>query len=402
MPPAGVGAGPAAASGWQLGIGALARGAAGKMTEKHSACNAASRRQGSPRIWVLASYRAGENSQLSGLAGRLAERLDSAPRMVRLGYSRLANPLALCRRVSLAGLDAESRAALDREPPDLLLSAGFRNEPVVRALARRSGGRTRTVMIGRTWAPRRVFDLLVTTPQYRVPAEPWVLENLLTQHAISAERLAAVAPDPRFAGLPRPHLVVLLGGSSGPYALGPANAATLARSLERLQRAQGGSLLLTSSARTPPAFLRALRRALPEAGFCYEFQPGDAANPYLALLATADLVVVTEDSVAMTSEAAATGKPVLIAPMLDGGDGDLRARAYRALMRFGHPRLSRDVRGFHHRFVDAGCGDWLDSGRLLCSDRARVEAEETLRRVLALLPDQPPATAALADGSRTA
>jgi len=371
------------------------------MTEKHSACNAMVR----PRVWVLASYRAGENSQLNGLAGRLAERLNSAPRTVRLSYSRLANPLALCRRVSLAGLDAASRAALAGEPPDLLLAAGFRNEPVVRALVRRSGGRTRTVMIGRTWARRQLFDLLITTPQYRVPAEPRVLENLLTQHAISPARLAAVAPDPRFTALPRPHLVVLLGGSSGPYALGAANARALARGLERLRAARGGSILLTSSARTPPAFVRTLRRELPEAAFFYEFQPGDVANPYLALLATADVVVVTEDSVAMTSEAAATGRPVLIAPMLDAagaGDADLRALAYRALMRFGHPRLSRDVRAFHRRFVAAGCGDWLDSGRLVSSDRAGVEAERTLQRVLALLPDQPPATAAVAEASRTA
>ena len=34
-----------------------------------------------------------------------------------------------------------------------------------------------------------------------------------------------------------------------------------------------------------------------------------AENPYLAALAVADAIVVTCDSVSMTSEAAATGKP---------------------------------------------------------------------------------------------
>ena len=39
----------------------------------------------------------------------------------------------------------------------------------------------------------------------------------------------------------------------------------------------------------------------------------DQPNPYPGILATADAVIVTSDSINMVSEAASTGKPVLIA-----------------------------------------------------------------------------------------
>ena len=38
-------------------------------------------------------------------------------------------------------------------------------------------------------------------------------------------------------------------------------------------------------------------------------------NPYFGLLALADAIIVTEDSVSMVSEAAATSAPVLLAPL---------------------------------------------------------------------------------------
>jgi hypothetical protein len=42
---------------------------------------------------------------------------------------------------------------------------------------------------------------------------------------------------------------------------------------------------------------------------------GAGENPYFGLLALADAIVVTEDSVSMVSEAVATAAPVLLAPL---------------------------------------------------------------------------------------
>ncbi|UNM06641.1 MAG: mitochondrial fission ELM1 family protein [Holosporaceae bacterium] len=66
--------------------------------------------------------------------------------------------------------------------------------------------------------------------------------------------------------------------------------------------------MVTPSRRTPQESLTAFRRAL---GDCHHFiwnELGD--NPYYGFLALGDIVIVTNDSVSMLSEAASLGKPL--------------------------------------------------------------------------------------------
>jgi hypothetical protein len=65
--------------------------------------------------------------------------------------------------------------------------------------------------------------------------------------------------------------------------------------------------MVTPSRRTPKATLAAIRAAVPENAFVWD---GAGANPYLSILALADALIVTGDSVNMVGEAVATGKPV--------------------------------------------------------------------------------------------
>ena len=78
--------------------------------------------------------------------------------------------------------------------------------------------------------------------------------------------------------------------------------------------AAGGSLLLTFSRRTPEtakAVMTERLSALP--GWIWD---GSGDNPLFAMLDAADHVLVTEDSANMATEAAATGKPVHVLPMI--------------------------------------------------------------------------------------
>ena len=71
--------------------------------------------------------------------------------------------------------------------------------------------------------------------------------------------------------------------------------------------AQGYSIMATPSRRTPPALLAAVREGLGDApGFIWD---GAGANPYAQILAHADAILVTGDSVNMVGEATATGAP---------------------------------------------------------------------------------------------
>ena len=340
-----------------------------------------------PRVWIVDAYRSGEKTQLRALADGLG-----CPYEVKtLRYRKYEVRTNLFRGSDLRGVDLENSDVLGPPWPDLVLSMGMRNEPVCRWIRAQSGGRTRLVFLGRLWSDPSHFDLVVTTPQYRVPDRPNVLRNALPLHPLSAKTLGDAARHwrPELAHLKRPYLTVNIGGTSGPYAFGARAAQRLVRDTVDLADKQGASLLISSSARTPPQVIEAFAAQTDIPMQLYRWKAGDPDNPYLGFLALADEIIVTADSISMLSEAYATGKPV---HMFDLGAGRLSMRrdmllalgeaeqacalarndkdrpdlalgslAYRALMRWGWKHLSRDISQMHLRLVQSGRMAWLGS-----------------------------------------
>ncbi|HYQ90748.1 MAG TPA: mitochondrial fission ELM1 family protein [Candidatus Competibacteraceae bacterium] len=316
-----------------------------------------------PRVWLIQSYRAGENSQLLALA----EALDWPFEIKRLVYRSWGFLVNLTRRVSLAGIDRSRSSPLQAPWPDVVIAAGLRNEPVARWIRRQSGGRVKLVHIGRPWADLRHFDLVITTPQYRLPPRPNVLHNALTLQRVTADHLAEATAfwAPRLAALPRPYITVLAGGNSGPYTFDPSTAERLGQAANALAMESGGSLLVTSSARTPRPSFEVLAATLQQPAYLYHWTPDDSENPYYGLLALADALIVTSDSIAMLTEACATCKPVYIFDM-GAGPGDRpwtpahwASFGYRQLLRFGPRKLGRDVGLVHRALIDAERAVWL-------------------------------------------
>ncbi len=79
------------------------------------------------------------------------------------------------------------------------------------------------------------------------------------------------------------------------------------------QIASSVNLMITTSRRTSAETNEILRAEL--AGTDTYFWDNKEPNPYFAMLAWADAVIVTADSVNMACEAGATGKPVHIFPL---------------------------------------------------------------------------------------
>ena len=104
----------------------------------------------------------------------------------------------------------------------------------------------------------------------------------------------------------------------------------------------------------------------------------------MGILAWADRLIVTGDSIAMLSEACATGKPVTMFDL--GGMRDLQDESvrdfrftgalYAILMRWFWRRLSRDITLVHRQLRETGCAAWTEE--LLVT--ARVPAETDLQR----------------------
>ncbi len=195
--------------------------------------------------------------------------------------------------------------------PGLIIACGGMGAAVAAALRR--GNRTVVQVQHPRLDPRR-FDLIVVNRHDELTG-PNVVVTRTALHRATPERLAAAATAwrDRFAHLPRPLVAVLLGGSNGRFRLDAAVAAQLAGTLAGMLQRDRVGLAVTPSRRTDQAAVRVLRETLEPLG-AYIWD-GTGENPYFGMLGLADAIVVTQDSVSMISEAAATAAPVLIAPL---------------------------------------------------------------------------------------
>jgi mitochondrial fission protein ELM1 len=195
--------------------------------------------------------------------------------------------------------------------PDICFGSGRIAAPYLRHVKRASGGRTFAVFLQSPGGGRSDFDL-VWAPAHDMISGPNVVTTVLSPHPITQARLAAAraAPNPALAALAAPRAAFVLGGDSRRHRFTGADIEALARAA-RGALAQGWSVMATASRRTPAALVEALGRELASAGPGRAvFDAGDGATPYADILAMADAVLVTADSVNMMGEAAATGAPV--------------------------------------------------------------------------------------------
>jgi mitochondrial fission protein ELM1 len=223
--------------------------------------------------------------------------------------------------------------------PGLVIACGGMGAAVAAALRR--GSRIVVQVQHPRLDPRR-FDLIVVNRHDELTG-PNVVVTRTALHRATPERLAAAANTwrDRFAHLPRPLVAVLVGGNSGRFRLDAAVAAQLAGSLASMVQRDRVGLAVTPSRRTDPAAIRVLRETLEPLGA--HVWDGTGENPYFGMLGLADAIVVTQDSVSMISEAAATAAPVLIAP--------LPGRSRRQTLFLDAMQAEDRVRWFEGRFA---------------------------------------------------
>jgi uncharacterized protein len=338
-------------------------------------------------VWVLRGNRHGDNAMIEAVA----KASELTRRSVQLRFNAFGSLQNLLPSGSLFSLAPASRAALAPPWPTVVLTSGKRAVPAALWIRRASAGRTRLVHLGRPQAPLSWFDLVITTPQYGLPARDNVVTCRLPATAVSTREGAVVPLD--LARLPRPHLAVLVGGSAAPQILDADAALALAADALARSRAAGGSLLVVTSPRTSRAAIDALRVSLGDVGPPVLLSIfGQGPNRYRDVLASADRFLVTDDSVSMVVEAAATGRPVALFRLLARPGPLLRAfSAFEAaakrsasgrialerLVGRGLIRSNRDIGAYMGGLESDGLLDGGDALRRL----ARAELEEVGRRV---------------------
>ncbi|MGE8214344.1 MAG: mitochondrial fission ELM1 family protein [Stenotrophomonas sp.] len=254
--------------------------------------------------WTITDGRAGNVRQAVALASALRlggqQRLQLQPQAPWRWLSPRLLPGA-------AGGFGEVFQRLAGNAPELAIGCGRQAATALRVLGQRG---TRTVQILDPRINPRHWDLLVVPEHDRLRAGN-VLTLLGSLNPVSDDWLAwGRAAFSSFEQLPGPRTALLVGGPTEHAPWQEADIQPLFQQLAARIRSEGGSVLATTSRRTPKAVTQALLAAFDDVPGVIWSDGGDGSNPYAGLLGWADRIVCTPDSVNLLSEACATRVPV--------------------------------------------------------------------------------------------
>lgn len=258
------------------------------------------------RAWTLTDGHAGNVRQAAALADALGVPVERTLALRPSPLARLSAPRfpPLTSKPFGDAFDALLAAA-----PALAIGCG-RQAALATRLLRARGARTVQILDPRMDPAH--WDLVVA-PEHDGLRGDNVVTLLGSLHPVDDAWLAdARARFARFAALPRPRTALLLGGSSAHARFDRKAFEMMAGQLEPVLAREGGSMLATTSRRTPRDLRQALReRCAGTPGIAWT-GADDGENPYPGLLAWADRIVCSPDSVNMISEACATTAPVFV------------------------------------------------------------------------------------------
>jgi mitochondrial fission protein ELM1 len=258
--------------------------------------------------------------------------------------------------------------------PDLILCSGGRRVIDALRIKEMSEGRSKIVCIGRPWADLDLFDLVITTPQYRLPVRKNVLMNAMPLNQPSAEALAIAADEWHgdIKHLPKPWIAVLVGGSSGSCIFDVTAAKRLAAEANALAKKTGGSLLISTSGRTPEPAADALLSRINGPHVSFRWEKNARRNPHLGFLALANRFIVTSDSASMIAEAISTRREVSIfeVPLRRRSRWLTRERNLGHILQRGHRRMTEKGLWIPARDMNAYRDNLIEGGYVLGSDQA--------------------------------
>jgi mitochondrial fission protein ELM1 len=256
--------------------------------------------------WIITDGKAGDENQCVGVAEAMGLRHELRRVSPRAPFTWFMPKGPIDPREG----PGKPGSPIAGEPPDVVIGSGRRAAAYVRAVKKLSGGRTFTMFLKDARTGTRAADFIWVPAHDRLRGDN-VLVTLTSPHKVAQAALAAARANPprEIAALPSPRVAVLVGGDSRHHRFKPEDITRFTQALSALA-AQGVGLMGSRSRRTPEALAALVGETFTRArGWWWD---GSGPNPYIALLANADYIVVTADSVNMIGEAAATGVPVLV------------------------------------------------------------------------------------------
>lgn len=258
-----------------------------------------------PRVWTLSDGHAGNVRQAHALADALGMQQRDWALATRAPW-RWTAPRG---PVAEHAFGPEFRLAL-AQPPALAIGCGRQAALATRLLGRHGSA---TVQILDPRIATRHWDLVIAPEHDRLQGAN-VIAVLGSLHPVDEHWLAEARR--RFtalATLQQPRTALLLGGASAHARLDADFLEALTLQVLARADAEHGCVLATTSRRSPAGLAARLQRHFAGRSGMFWSAQGDGANPYPGLLACADRIVCTADSVNMLSEACATTVPVFVA-----------------------------------------------------------------------------------------
>jgi uncharacterized protein len=261
----------------------------------------------SKQICAISDGRAGNARQADALVAALSGRADDR--------SLTLTPRAPWRWAAPRRWAGAERAfgpvfsTLLASPPEIVVGCG-RQAALATRLLRERGAKAVQILDPRIDPAH--WDLLVV-PEHDPVRGANVIPMLGSLHPVDDHWLMRARTQfADFATLPSPRTAVLLGGGSAHARFDRMAFEVLASKLEVVLAREGGSVLLTASRRTPNELRKALAHRYADTPGLVWRDHEDGPNPYPGLLAWADRIVCSPDSVNMISEACATRVPVFV------------------------------------------------------------------------------------------
>ena len=327
-----------------------------------------------PVIWVLLGDKTGDNNQLLALAEMTGLPFEAK----RLSYNLVRAIPPRFLGTSLLSLTAEARRQLAPPWPDLVIAIGRRSVPTARWLKKHHDARL--ALMGHPRVDPSNFDLVITTRQYPVPSHGNVIVLPMPVSRLGERPEPSAAESALLDSLPRPHLLLALGGPTKYWHLEQGAVADAVGELLARAERLGGTVLAIGSRRTPENIIATVGGLLDEPHRLVD----DPAIRFATLMHDADEIFVTADSISMLSEAIQTGKPVGMLPiqLTDKGKRRLGGRQGQRLHR------NRDLRNIWGYLRDQGlvgtvsgpkAGDW--------NNQAVLQAAEAVRKLAGIEPE---------------
>lgn len=263
-------------------------------------------------IWLLLDHRMGNVNQCLGVANAL----DLPYIEKRVVYNRLAKlPNILLGKTSRT-IQQDISDSITPPWPDIAITAGRRCTPLLRYIKQQSGNKTKIVQL--MW-PGKAYDdidLLVLPKHDQHLTNDQIMVTLGSPHKLTHALLEREQRywHASFGILPDYKIALIVGGDAGHCIFRPEHAQALMDKTIQLAKIRNAGVMITTSPRTSPEAEAVIRRSLDRLPHYFHSwrEQKQQENPYIAMVASADEIIVTGDSMSMCSECCFAGKPVWI------------------------------------------------------------------------------------------